>query len=398
MKDLHTGQEKTSALTKICMVAFFLSNISYLPFFANSGVTQLLSIPAWGLIGIAILFRSSLFLSRRDIGMICFLMTAACLICVFQLFTGRDYFGSLLTKCVFIAIVVSFVGEMVAASGETYGQERKLFISYIIATAVLCAVVYFSYLQGQDLADRQYVYTSKNETAFLAVTSIILLLFWGVEKDGTWLKKAMRVVLAVLLVAVIVLMRCRSMLLCVPVILATYLFQRSSSRPIKILIVVAVTALLIAMQNDTVYDTVVNQILFAGRETNDVNDISSGRMDQIRWALEEFGKHPWVGTGNTATVDCFYVSVLMQYGVILGAGLIILSIYPAVWGYWYYKKTNSKLGLILTLCSACYIIGGFFEENAPYGPGTRCYLMWFLWGYLKMYDPIGSRDKRGMKV
>ena len=391
MKNLQSNREKAHVLTKVCMVAFFLSNISYLPVFADSGLTQWLSLPAWGLLGVTLVIWGSLYISSRDIPMLCFLAAAAVLMAVFQAFSGKDYFSSLLTKCVIIAVIVSFIGEMVASSGKVRGQEKKLFTAYIAGALILCTVVYFTSLRGQDLTSRIYSYTTKNETAFLAISAIVLLLFEDYDNSRmVW--RILRTVLVILLVVVVALMRCRSMLLCVPVILAVYLFRRSSSKQIKVMIVLIAAAMLIALQNDRVYDVVVNQIILGSRETNDVNDISSGRIDQIRQAFEKLDANFWTGTGDTNTVDCFYISVLMQYGILIGPCLAILSICPAVWGFMYYQRTKDHLGLILTVCSVCYIIGGFFEENAPFGPGTRCYLMWFLWGYLKM-SKLNNGDK-----
>ena len=157
----------------------------------------------------------------------------------------------------------------------------------------------------------------------------------------------------------------------------------------KIVILISSAALLIALRNPKFYDDFVNNILLAARDSGDINDISSGRMDQIARGWEMFKQNIWLGTGDTRTVDCFYVSVLMQYGLFVGGVLAILSVYPVVWGLWNYKKIKSPVMMIMILCALSYTIGGIFEENAPYGPGVRCYISWFLFGYLRVQQIQG---------
>jgi hypothetical protein len=99
-----------------------------------------------------------------------------------------------------------------------------------------------------------------------------------------------------------------------------------------------------------------------------------------------------MGTGKTYTVDCFFVSVYMQFGVIVGSIFVVLGFLPLLLGIRYYKKTKSPIAMILILCSLSYLIGGIFEENAPFGPGVRCYLSWFLYGYLKISEPMNQSN------
>lgn len=382
-------RNKTNIMIFVCMLAFFLSNISYLPYFTENGITQYLSYPGWGLIVITVLAHRKLYLSVRDMKFIMAVIISMTILLVIQLATGKNYFSSLLTKCILIAIAVFAIGCMVSRTEKTWGTERKLIFVYVLSACLLCAMVYVGYLRGQDISSRLFSYTSKNETSFVAVSAIIMLLYMPSQKGDTKLMTLIRAALIVFLLYVIANMRCRSMLVSSAVVFAVFLFQKSSSRRIKTLVVLGFGILLIALQQDGFYDTFVNDILLAGRDKNDTNDISSGRLAQISLGLQKLGDNLLLGTGDTRTIDCFYVSVLMQYGVLLGTFFLGLGCYPCIWGIVNCKRIKSPLCIIMTMCALTYVIGGMFEENAPFGPGVRCYISWFLFGYLRVQQAQG---------
>lgn len=380
---------KSSIMTVVCVLAFFLSNISYLPFFTVNRMTQYLSYPAWGLmIGMIILYRQ-FCLDKRDMKFGLFILAIFATMGAYGLITGKSYFSSLLTKCVFLALIITVLGGMVAKTKVTWGAENIMFRAYIAGSFLLCAVVFFEYLIDQDITSRIYSYGSKNETAFLAASSIVMLLYLPPAPKHKKLQILFRILLAAFFFYVVAGMRCRSMLLSVALVLAIFLFQRNSTKGIKIAILLSAVVLLFALQSDAIYDKIVNGVLFAGREGDNIDDLSSGRLTQIARGWELFGQNLLFGTGDTRTVDCFFVSVLMQYGAPLGLCLMVLGCYPFIWGVCNYKRIKSPVCMIMILCSLMYIIGGMFEENAPFGPGTRCYISWFLFGYLRAQQISG---------
>ena len=381
-------KNKCSMMTIICMIAFFLSNISYLPFFTENGLTQYLSYPAWALIFGAVFLYKQWYIFSRDIKFVIILLVAIVLMGIIQGLFAKNYFSSLLTKCFFLVMIVMLVGGMVARTGKTWKAEHLLFYSYIAATAILCVVVFLKYLLGQDLSSSVYSYRSKNETAFLAVASVIMLLYMQQEKE-TKVIVLLKCCLIAFFVYIIACMRCRSMLIGVTLALLVRLFHKGGSKGMKIFIVLGLVGVILGLQNKRFYDELVNNILFASRDSTDMNALSSGRLDQIAYAWEMFGKNFLLGTGDTRTVDCFYVSALMQYGLFMGSALILLGVYPLIWGLWNYKRIKTPACMILILCALAFVVGGIFEENAPFGPGVRCYISWFLFGYLRVQQAQG---------
>lgn len=372
-----------SLMTIVCMIGFFLSNISYLPIFTENGLTQYLSYPAWAMILGTVFLYNQHYLSFRDIKFVIILLGAFILMAMVQCFSDKNYLSSLLTKCFILVVIIMLAGGLVARTGKTRNEENMLFYSYILASVILCVVVFRQFLMDQDLSSSIYSYGSKNETAFLAATSIVMLLFMQPAKE-TKLRSLLKYALIVFFAYIIATMRCRSMLVGIAVALLIRLFQKDSSKGTKIFIVLSFLVLGLSLLNKDFYNTLINNIIFSNRDSTDLNDLSSGRIDQIAWGLEQFRQDMFLGTGDNYTVDCFYVSVLMQYGLVMGSALIILGIYPVLWGLWNYKKIKNPTCMIMIVCALVYAIGGIFEENAPFGPGARCYLSWFLFGYLRV--------------
>ena len=307
------------------------------------------------------------------------------LLLFYTLTLKNEYFNTGFIRCVMVSMFVYVMGMFVKAEGSICNKTDYFLRAFVLSTIILNIAIYFEYLQGQDLASEMYSYVSKNETAFLNITAIIILLF----SDAFGEKKGIRLIFYTLGITMfslmIALMRCRSMLVCIPIVFGFFLIRSKVSKKLKavlILVLLGVAGLLLL--NEQLFNTFVYGILFGGREATDLDSLSSGRISIIETALDIFGQHPWTGVGKSFTVDCMFVSVLMKYGLIVGTVFIFMSIYPLIWGMYRFKQyENDTLFWVFFLCGIAYIFGGFFEENAPFGPGVRCYMLWFLFGYLQ---------------
>ena len=367
-------------------LVFFATNMSYLPRFTVMVVTQYISYPAWGgLILLMLLRKQGRMLPKQAFVEFSSLFLCIMLLLFYTLTLKNEYFNTGFIRCVMVSMFVYVMGMFVKAEGSICNKTDYFLRAFVLSTIILNIAIYFEYLQGQDLASEMYSYVSKNETAFLNITAIIILLF----SDAFGEKKGIRLIFYTLGITMfslmIALMRCRSMLVCIPIVFGFFLIRSKVSKKLKavlILVLLGVAGLLLL--NEQLFNTFVYGILFGGREATDLDSLSSGRISIIETALDIFGQHPWTGVGKSFTVDCMFVSVLMKYGLIVGTVFIFMSIYPLIWGMYRFKQyENDTLFWVFFLCGIAYIFGGFFEENAPFGPGVRCYMLWFLFGYLQ---------------
>ena len=175
------------------------------------------------------------------------------------------------------------------------------------------------------------------------------------------------------------------MLVCIPVVFAIFLFQSEVSKKLKGILIIALIGMTVFLLLDKqMLDVFVYGILFGGRKTTSLDSISSGRVARIGDAWRLFIENPWIGIGRSSVIDCFFVSALTKYGMTVGTIMIFMAVYPLLWGRQHLNTNkDSQLFWVFLLCEIVYLIGGFFEENSPFGPGVRCYILWFLFGYLQ---------------
>lgn len=375
---------KLTFYSRIGMIAFAGSNLSFLPFFVETGRTHLLSYSSWLIFILAILLSKSFKAKESAFRFLIMVATFFLLISVSTVFSPNDYFGSELVKVLAISVFVFFLGHLSGVSGILHGNEFRLIDTYILSTILVNIVVAQKYLLGQDLMSSYYAYTSKNELAFLNVAALVMLLFY----KSTFLKlqkwrTAVIFASTAFLVVCTALMRCRSMLVCAFLLFGYSLFKSQTPKKLKhLLILLTVLFACLLLFNSNFYSLFMNGILFAGRNNTDFDSISSGRTIDVARGLSSFSENVFFGTGNTETVDCFFVSAMMQFGLLPGLLIIFLGFYPMIWGRKNRENGNS-LYTVMLLCNFVFLFGGLMEEQAPFGTGVRCYILWFLFGYLQ---------------
>lgn len=147
----------------------------------------------------------------------------------------------------------------------------------------------------------------------------------------------------------------------------------------KIIVIIGVILLLILLFiSDNFNDIVLNNIIFAGRDINDLDNLSSGRISIIR----EFPiliKNNWLTGIGPFYFECFPLSAILQFGLFAGGILIYISLLPLITSI---KRKSNDLWEILYFLSIGYFINSLFEGLAPFGPGIKCYFLWLLFGIL----------------
>jgi len=170
-----------------------------------------------------------------------------------------------------------------------------------------------------------------------------------------------------------------------------YIFKIKKDKRIKkIIILIAVIAIVLILTNEYIYDIVINNILLNNKNTEDLNDISSGRMEHLTYFLTHFKDSLLIGRGND-WVESFPLNTLLNYGILGAIPLFILWLFPLK----LLKKQNNdniKLRNSLILIYVVYMTNSIFEALAPFGPGVKCYMLWLICG---LY--VGNRVKNNEK-
>ena len=172
--------------------------------------------------------------------------------------------------------------------------------------------------------------SSKNSFAQIVFTAIILLMvkFKPQKRMHTFIKWGL-VAFEILLM---VYLRSRATLVSFLVAVVIFVLSRNTRKSLKAIVTIACIALIFLMlTNETVSDTIFNNILFAGRDASNLDELTSGRVSILQ-NFPELISGNWLFGIGSRYFECFYLSAILQFGIVAGIVLIIISFIPAYYG------------------------------------------------------------------
>ena len=356
----------------------FFSVISQLPMFVTSSKTQLVCFPIWIICFGLFLFISKGKIARKSIYLLIPTLIFLILVGVDCVVNSVNYLSSSLLYSVLISIFVFLVGMFI---GESCSDKlyKRTGLSYVITTLIVTLAIFFKYFGFSfNLSSRTYAYASKNSVAQIIFTAMIILFlqFRPHKKLHVILKY---IVLAIELI-VMLLLRSRAVILELGVcLIVVFLSKNTDKRLKKLMFAVGILAIALLLSSDSIRNAVINNILLAGRNAKDLDDLSSGRISILSQFPSLIDGHWLFGVGPTY-YECFPLSSILQFGLIPGLLLIIISAIPFAFAV-KYKKQSSEWYL-LYIISIGYLINGLFEGITPFGAGIKCFFMWYLFGIL----------------
>ena len=139
------------------------------------------------------------------------------------------------------------------------------------------------------------------------------------------------------------------------------------------------TCVLLIIFQPNVNHLIVDEILLNNR-SSDLATLSSGR--DYHWYIfkTEFYDYLFMGTGGTY-LESMPLAVLMSYGLIGGIPVLLFAIKPLCYAIKERKSKKYQLYTVLVISiSLTMLINSIFEEQAPFGPGVKCYFLWLICG------------------
>ena len=251
---------------------------------------------------------------------------------------------------------------------------------FVLGSLVMGSVYFFRNLStGFNLTSRIYstVSFNKNSAAQL-ISSAICILILGINKNRTKKDTVIRLLLIIYLTIILLLLRSRSCILCFAFAIVIILLSRYTNKKVKKWIYAVLTiAILLLVFNPMIRNTFIQQILFANRDFSNLNDLTSGRINIYSRFWDLVKGHELVGNG-ALYYECFYLSAIVQFGFPVGLYL---------WGFVLHALNgirkiykNFNYGWLLMILALSYSLNGIFEGLPPFGPGTKNFLLWLLFG------------------
>ena len=347
----------------------------------QNGLGRKIAIAVWVILGITLISKKIRF---GDSTIYTIYMALFVLFCINTYIVGTindvEFYNNHFFQPVIIASLVFFVSNIL---GYEISKEdlKKICIAYFYSMAIISIPLFIFYLRGTDLSSSVYEYRyGKNEISVLIFCALVISL--TIYQPKGFIQKLIRIIAIAFFVIDEIFLRARSVLLCLGLLICILIFCNNTinKRARFISIASVFVILLVFYFNPNVYRNFISQIVYAGRDANSISDLSSGRSDTIITGIEIFLENPLFGVGKRGTIDCFYVSILASDGL-LGLPGIIMALMPFVWSI-RNLKNHSDVDLCFFSIAASLFLISILEELAPFGPGTRCYILWLMWGIL----------------
>lgn len=280
-------------------------------------------------------------------------------------------------------MITSFFASLHIKKEDFY----KLANAYIYSSIIVAINIYFEYFRGSNWANSiTYIYRSKNSLASILAIGIILVL-------ETWKKrnKFLSISLIWILVSILIMLKSRASIIMVIIgVFIKFIISDKNLHKKIIYIFIAISLICLLLSNHSFYNLFINKIMLNNLGNTNINDISSGRIDQYKMFFENFkGSIFWIGNGGQY-LEIFYLAALVSYGLIGGGLLILLAFLPiriAIKNFNIKKNLNmNRLTIVLNIM---FLINAIFEELTPFGPGVECYFLWLITG---LYLGLNSRS------
>ena len=173
-------------------------------------------------------------------------------------------------------------------------------------------------------------------------------------------------------------LRSRATIIGFAFVLYYFVFKSRNTRVKVVSIFLTIAAVVIVFSIPSLYKVIVEGILFAARDVEDFNDLTSGRTYLISEGIDMFTERIWFGRGNLY-MDCMPLVMLVQYGVV-GASVVFAFL------FFIGKKVNAFLNnnnlfLVTFLLFYSFILNSLFEAQPPFGPGIKCFMLWMMIGF-----------------
>lgn len=376
-------------------ILVFLTTVGQTPMLIDRFQTRTIIIPLW--CGYLLLsLRKNALLPLKGIRALLQLSV------LFGVFLGigtmcdEAYGRSDIPYVLYLALFLLLVGVM---AGEFLEREDipRIETAYILSTMIVCLNTFVTYIYSMTNIGTLYVYDTKNSTSQILLTAWVLIILKKItQKQGLFHKVFYYTSLALLTVTLLGL-KSRATLIAIPVVLMWIIYHGKMDRKLRRWVITALALVLIMLiANPNLLNSLVYNVVFANRSATDINELTSGRAIEWQTFLADFIDSPFWGHGRMKR-ESLLLTALLEFGILGGGMVLLIALWPLRWSLRYLGKRDGEY-LTMTSIAIIYTLNGLFEQLAPFGPGVKCFYLWFFSGVLisiKRKESYQMYTKRG---
>lgn len=372
-------QTKYSFWGIVTAIATFLTVMSQLPALVEMGRSSLISRLVWlTFFGLILLLKFHDLKLRKITYALVTVGLYVLFVLVANVISPRGGYDTSLFSCVLLSFFVLVVGMLV---GKTL-TEQDLYLCgkvYVLTSLILAANLYFGYYRGYDIDNVVYAYGSKNSAGVILFTAALIAFVYGWQR-GNLLGNLLNGVAVACLLYMVLVMKVRAVIVCIPLVALCAAIRAPFRKKVRIPLILLCVAVLVALQFDSVYDLLINNILFANRG-EDLAGASSGRMTQWLKFFDNLRGQELFGDGRTEQ-ESLILTAFLQCGIPVGGMIIAYGVWPLMWSLRRTNRSADRHMFLLLMVALSYFVNAIFEQLAPFGPGARCFYLWLLLGVL----------------
>lgn len=296
---------------------------------------------------------------------------------ILEICNSQTYLSSPTLYSIVIALGIMMIGAMFG-SKLTVEDVRIILRWYVLGAVILGIYIFVTNIStGFNLNSRQYININKNSVGQIlsSAACIVIMSFNRYDIKRTTVVKG---VIALFLIVLEFLIRSRTSLLCFAISLFVILFSRYSNTKAKRWILFTILlATIVIVFNPSLRETIIRSIILANRDATSLDAITSGRVT-IYGSFGDLMNGKGLTGNGSRYYESFYLASIVQFGYIVGIYLDLYVLLMLNEVRIIAKKI--QYGQLLFVIAISYSLNGVFEGLPPYGPGTKNFLLWLLFG------------------
>lgn len=367
-------------------MCFLLTYISQSPKFWMTGISGLIQL-IWIVPIIWFIVRNRIVIDEHIKYFYMVFLIFALYVFTMEIISKYSYIDTATFKNYIVVIGMITIGYYYANHISESNFIKILAWASLVGGIILSYTIYVhSFQTGFDINSKIYAYRAKNSASQILFSTLIIniVLFSKTSAKINLIK----ITYIFFCIFVILIMKSRATILAFSILFFVLVFN-SNNRKLKAYTIIITSVLItILLTNYQIQQIIIKSILYGSKDANDLNALSSGRFNMLMNFPTLLMQNPILGLGKTY-IESFPLSILLEYGIIGSIPIVIFLIMPIKFIHRIYDKTN-LLSIVLLLLILTYYLNGLFEQQAPFGPGAKCYLLWFIFGFLYRKNIINN--------
>lgn len=368
--------------------AIFTSILSFSPNTSISGICGKLMYVFWGVTLILKFFQSRMQLNQT-VKYMFFTYALFFVLCYFFYFmgfypsSGSGNAGNLGFCAIFYLIGYNY----------SWKEDVSINLILIMCTFAYLIITYTSFIMSIEIHNS--VLWSKNQLGQMLGSALIFEVIIIPRKLKNRIIKIFLYFSGAISLIALMNIRSRTPIIASLIVFITmFIAKKNKTRKdygIAFLVIIAISLLILYMGGTDflieLFDLESDSEMNASES---LNNMTSGRLDWYKLALQDFLSSPIIGIGAYAYIDSFFICTLRTGGI-----LMAIFVLPFVYGKLYKefknsnKIINSKEDFDNNVIDVMYIVRCFtiyffvislMEGYPPLGPGTSVFLLWIFYG------------------